>query len=259
MSPFDVSIATYDASLHLRRHRHDPLVVVCLLAGSARETVGARELTATSLTWGLKAPGQWHADTFGDQGVCALRIGLAADGVDSLPEAAQKLTWRWQPLGGALATVGRLSAACLRGTASDALVWDTLSVLLMPTPARRAAPEWLRTIREEIDDDPATARRLEQLAARAGVHPMTLCRAFRHCYGTSVVEYRRRRLVEVAWQQVAAGRMAIGCIAINSGFYDHAAMTRAFRRFAGIAPSELRRATEQLRASIRQDGIDSVR
>lgn len=61
-----------------------------------------------------------------------------------------------------------------------------------PESSAQRAPRWLRRCRERLVDESEQALRLGDLAREAGVHPVSLARAFRRHYGLSPGQLQRR-------------------------------------------------------------------
>src|SRR5690606_37479696 len=129
--------------------------------------------------------------------------------------------------------------------------WDVLGALGeagadLPDVAR-AAPAWLRSVREQIDDSAEAGHRVRDLARTAGVHPVHLARAFRRHYGTTVSDYLQRRRLQAAAQLLASSDEPIASAAARAGFADQSHLGRQLRARAGITPHQLRRAARPAR------------
>lgn len=107
------------------------------------------------------------------------------------------------------------------------------------------APRWLEHARELLHDA-ATPPSLGRLATAVGVHRVTLARAFRDHYGTSVGAYARRLKLERARRLLVRGELPPAEVAASTGFADQAHLTRACRAAFGVTPGGLR-ATAALR------------
>jgi AraC-like DNA-binding protein len=96
------------------------------------------------------------------------------------------------------------------------------------------ATEW---IRQRLD------RPLEigQVARQVGLSVSQLNRRFRAAYQMSPSEYLQRVRVHEASRLLAESDLSIGEVALETGFYDQAHLTRTFRRWMGMTPSEFRR------------------
>lgn len=85
--------------------------------------------------------------------------------------------------------------------------------------------------------------RLSAVAAAAGLSPRQLQRRFPEATGLTVREYSRVRRLRGALAQRIANTAHWSRIAAESGFVDHAHLTREFGALTGVSPS---RAAEQL-------------
>lgn len=92
-------------------------------------------------------------------------------------------------------------------------------------------------IRDEFRSDLTVAA----LARGVNVHPVYLARAFRERYGMAPSELVRALRLEWAAAELAAGRRAIGEIALEAGFHDQSHLTRAFKAAKGQPPGAYRR------------------
>lgn len=95
------------------------------------------------------------------------------------------------------------------------------------------ATQWLHeNLCEEHD--------LRDLAAAVEATPERLLRAFKQTTGLTLQQYRLRARVERARLLLAAGQLPIKAVGQDSGFYDQAHLTRAFRAAYGTTPSHYR-------------------
>jgi len=101
---------------------------------------------------------------------------------------------------------------------------------------RSAATGPVARARARIDDDPAAALTLADLAADAGVSRFQLLRAFAQQTGLPPHAYRMQRRVSLARQCIASGA-ALADAAAAAGFADQSHMTRAFVRLLGVTPA----------------------
>lgn len=90
--------------------------------------------------------------------------------------------------------------------------------------------------RRRIDDDPASASTLADLAAEAGMSRFQLLRSFAHEVGLPPHAYRMQRRVALARQLIARGTPLVDA-AVSAGFSDQSHMTRAFVRLLGVTPA----------------------
>ncbi len=142
-----------------------------------------------------------------------------------------------------------------RTGAADSAVEDLVYQLCAHVAQRPAddsvEPLWLGDVEASVCDRFREQVDLRATAARAGVHPAHLCRAFRRFRGRTIsdtvlglrVQHVCRRLIESDDQ--------LGAIALESGFTDQSHMSNAFKRVTGRSPGAHRR---DERANLVQDG-----
>lgn len=90
--------------------------------------------------------------------------------------------------------------------------------------------------KSRIDDDPAAALTLADLAAETGLSRFQLLRGFAHEMGLPPHAYRMQRRIALARQSIARG-MPLSDAAAAAGFADQSHMTRAFVRLLGVTPA----------------------
>ncbi len=106
-------------------------------------------------------------------------------------------------------------------------------------PATAAARRALAAdAREALAGDPSL--NLVDLAAAVAASPHHLSRVFAEVVGVPVSTYRRRLRVRAALERLAGGEADLARLAADSGFADHAHLTREVRALLGTTPSELR-------------------
>lgn len=240
--PFTVREIVYPAGLRQPRHAHDYMGVTLVLAGSIRESAGSREEQGDALSLVVKPAGVEHADEVGGRGARTLQIAFDAGVADSFDVATGLDAWRWQHADAGTASMLallRLTRACAVPADLEEGVVDALAGLASRGRRMREPPEWLQQVKQALDDaaEHATVR---ALARDAGVHEVSLSRAFRACFGCTLSEYRRRVRVRRAAVAVATGTGNLSRVAYLSGYADHAHFSRDFRRATGLAPSAYR-------------------
>ncbi|HUP00920.1 MAG TPA: AraC family transcriptional regulator [Gemmatimonadota bacterium] len=237
----------YAAGFRQAPHLHESDGITVLIAGAIRETAAGREEVASCLSVVVKPAGVVHADQVGPRGARTLQVLLDPDFGVLRPSGEGGLgPWRWIHAGagtrGLLSLLRALREADGQGGAT---VEDrVLEILDEATGAdasvRRDPPAWLRRARESLDDRVGEGVRVRDLAAEAGVHPVSLARAFRRQYGASVSEYRRRARLHRAAAAIERSDWDLTRIAHAHGYVDHSHMCREVRATTGLTPSELR-------------------
>jgi AraC family transcriptional regulator len=231
-------------------HCHPGTQVSMVLRGAVEEGVGGREHQGSAGAVVVKPAGTVHRNVFGPAPVRMLSLNLhsADPRFDGGSSALQR--WRWMQGGPASRALwGLLSAARAEPGSAPALLADGFWEVVDALDADGAAPEspasppaWLRSIRDRLHDSAGAALPVRDLADAAGVHPVSLARAFRRAYGVPVTEYARRLRVRAAADRVASTALPLARIAYEAGFADQAHLTRELRRETGLTPGALRRA-----------------
>ena len=128
-----------------------------------------------------------------------------------------------------------------RGAGSDlqreAMLLALLARVAEPGLVRSAGavPEAINRARSLIDDDPAAAVSLAELAEVAGLSRFQLLRAFSKATGLTPHAYLLQRRIHLARALIAQGK-ALADAAAASGFADQSHMTRMFVRQYGVSP-----------------------
>jgi AraC-like DNA-binding protein len=105
---------------------------------------------------------------------------------------------------------------------------------LAPWQARRVA----EMIRQKLDGD----IHLADLAGECGLSVSHFTRAFRKSFGLSPYRWLLERRIDRAKSLLATGGLSLADIALQAGFSDQTAFTRAFGRIVGDSPARWRRA-----------------
>jgi AraC-like DNA-binding protein/quercetin dioxygenase-like cupin family protein len=242
--PFRVREIAYPAGYRQPRHSHPVMGMTLVLGGSIREVSGRRAEYGQPLSVVVKPAGVEHEDEVGPHGARTLQVEFAPAEVAELVDVPGLVAWRWLHGGEpANAMLALLRLARIGGAAGAAAAEDeVLSALGTFGDATRAGgrpPSWLGRVREALDD--RTRSTVRELARNAGVHEVSLSRAFRRYYGCTIGEYRRRVRLRVAAATIEGGSEGLSRIAHGSGFADHAHLCRDFRRATGMTPAEFRR------------------
>lgn len=131
----------------------------------------------------------------------------------------------------------KVAVAMLRGDAEDP-----------PMPAKPTGsvvagllPWQTRKVREFIDASLASKIRLQDCAGKARLSTNHFSRAFKASFGTTVLDYIRRRRVERAQHMMLTSQQPLAQIALLCGFADQAHYSRVFHAVVGLSPNAWRR------------------
>lgn len=243
-----VQACSYSAARHMAMHAHDSASLTVIARGAVFED--SPHLSAFTACAGdciLKPIGSRHEDRFGDVPTRTLQIRILPS--DETRPWLESIDRRGHALLRS-AAVARPLLAILRGGAStgeaaqratDDFLMDALGALAALVEERPRTPAWLARAEREIAARLPEAVSVAGLAQALGIHPAHLTRAFHAAHGCGVVEFVRRRRVQMAAEMLAVGRSAICDIAQRAGFHDQAHLTRSFRDVLGTTPHVYRR------------------
>jgi AraC-like DNA-binding protein len=114
-------------------------------------------------------------------------------------------------------------------------LWLLLASVLQTGGSRPPVPPAISRAQALVDDDPATALTLADLARASGLSRFQVLRGFAQATGLTPHAYLVQRRVQGARRFIADGR-SLAEAALASGFADQSHMTRAFVRVFGITP-----------------------
>lgn len=141
------------------------------------------------------------------------------------------------------------AAACFdaQTAGADSLQRDTMLVELIaavahPHAAAAARAPAIDPARQRIDDDPAAAATLAELAGLCGLSRFQLIRGFMRATGLTPHAYMIQRRIDLARRLIADGT-ALADAAADSGFADQSHMTRIFTGKYGVSPGAYAAAT----------------
>ena len=245
---FDVSV--YSSGERHAPHRHDEMQLSLILKGQVRETVGNRTELGSALSVVMKDSGVVHANEFGPEKPKIARLSLMRGSFsDLVDEASRAESWRWthdpriaHPFLRLVARSSEKSFAC-----DDADVVDLIAAFTArPTAGNRRPPGWLAIVVDEIRFSWRPGSTVQDIARRAGVHPVYLARCLRRWYGTGVAEEMRRARVRAAADALAKAQDTVSRIAHQFGYSDEPHLCRDLRASLGLTPRGYRKLVGQL-------------
>ncbi|CEP33907.1 Regulatory protein pchR [Halomonas sp. R57-5] len=144
------------------------------------------------------------------------------------PAERQRLLW--QGLALQLLAHG-LPAACLSPN-------DEEQAVSFPSGLSHRDQQCLERLRQQLEEYPNQAYRLEQLASNAAMSPSSLRSKFQRCYGCSIFDYLRRCRLAQAQAYLRKG-YSVQQTAHACGYRHATNFATAFKRAFGIAPHEV--------------------
>lgn len=115
--------------------------------------------------------------------------------------------------------------------------------LASPVSRDEVSPEVARVLRylETAYDDPVSP---SSLARKAGMSAVRFARVIKRIHGISPMQLITKTRITVGSRLLRETDASIAQIALDCGFADHSAFTRAFRAVTGMSPTEHRRQTD---------------
>ncbi len=230
----------------LHPHEHDTLHA-CVVAGGGFEEHGRRGSTiCETSTVRISPPGASHDIRFAPTGARCIVIELSGDDdLAALTPARDVFVHADDLRHGIERAIRDLDANdALAALGAECTVLRLFAQALRHSAGRRVGdtPPWLLRVRDRLGDERGAHVDLAILAHDAGVHRVTLARAFREHFGTSVGGYARRLRIDRARALIARTRTPLAVVAAESGFTDQSHLHHAVRRAFGMTPAQLRAA-----------------
>ncbi len=246
---FTLTEGIHAGGSHLPWHYHEGPTLCFVLRGVFVETSGGERLICAPGTLKVMPAGERHCDDFDRGDTRGLLVETEPERVPFILSHAPVLDERMAFHGGLPAALARRVYQEFRqGDDASPLAVEGLLLELLAAISRGRAERvpaipapWLDETRDRLHADLTARLSLAELAAAAGVHPVTLARAFRRTFGCTVGEYLRRLRIERAADQLATGDQPLAEIALAAGFADQSHFSNVFRRRVGMSPSAYRR------------------
>ena len=249
-----VRIETTAHAAHSRLEVHSSSIhyLSIVLAGSYVEQVGSHSLDCLPMRLRFHEAHEEHSHRVGPVGARCLNIELS----DAWSESLNRLkNANRRPILVESGGWWALQAAALHrdGNQDAQLLFESLAAELLILCERQSridqAVERSAAIKRaiiSIEDGLGNKLSLTELALAAGLHPTHFARSFRKTTGLTVGEYiRHRRVARAQALMISMPSMGISRIAAETGFADHAHLTRTFRQISGAIPSGYRSALER--------------
>lgn len=242
------STTSFPPRARLPLHARPVSYLSLVLAGSYVEHVGTETIQCTALSLRFHPAGEEHAHVFGPWGSECFTLELDecwSESVRGLSAATRSVH---VPSAGGLGL--ELIARNRRHDSRDVAWAESFAADLLALCEAKLGFEHAmanrRCIRRAVDVIEETLGQslsLARIADAVGLHPTHFARSFKAVTGLTVGDYirkRRRERAEALLTQYPTH--SISRIAAETGFADHAHMTRTFKAEIGVAPSGYRAA-----------------
>jgi AraC-like DNA-binding protein len=139
---------------------------------------------------------------------------------------------------------------CVLSRLSELLFVEVVRRYVAAQPKENAG--WLAGLRDEsvgralqkLHQRPTHAWSLEELGKEAGLSRTLLAERFTHFVGMPPIQYLARWRIQLAAAELRSGKASLAEIAERVGYGSEAALSRAFKRWVGVAPAHYRRRDE---------------
>jgi AraC family transcriptional regulator len=241
-------VTDYPANGAMAPHSHEEPSLIVVAAGTYLERIDGTEAEQRRGSMLLYPAGAVHSQRFGPRGVCKIVFSPDASCLEYLREHNVALDRpRSLKLEGTTYLAERVIAESRRTDAFAPVALEGLAMELVAafarwneSPRRRAAPGWIASVRDAVEDAATDAPSLAALGEMVGKHPVQVAREFRRQFGVSIGEFRRRRRLERA-VELLQSRIPLTEIAFMCGFASQSHFCRAFKAAYGVTPSQRRR------------------
>jgi len=239
--------ATHPPDLQVPPHSHEEAHFCLLLQGLYEENCGKHIIVRKPSTLALMASGEIHSNRIHSTGIRFLSIemtrpwlnrangrlafirGLTQFDNGPLPWLAMRLYREFR------------SEDDVAPLAIEGLLLELLAGVTRQTfHSENGNAKWLSRARDFVHDRFQESISLAEVAEFAGVHPVSLARAFRRMHHCTVGEYVRKLRIEFACQKLTASDESLVEIAFSAGFSEQSHLCRTFKRLTGLTPSEYR-------------------
>ena len=98
-------------------------------------------------------------------------------------------------------------------------------------------PSWVKTIRALLQDRCTEKITLQELAAVADVHPVTISKYFPAYFSCTLGDYMRKLNVEKALRLIKDPGVSLSGVTYACGFADQSHFIRTFKHYTGFLPA----------------------
>jgi AraC family transcriptional regulator len=248
IAEFSVMNANYAPGLKLPRHSHTRACFSVVLEGALSETYGGRSLVGQPLSVGFNAPDEEHSNFIHNTGARFLIVEISPGWLRRVDEYSKALRQSFVLQSKQLGYLGlRLYREAthidsVSPLAIEGLLFETVAATSRLDAKRKADkyPRWLDQARELIHAHFADSLTLTGIAQTVGIHPVHLSRVFRTHYHSTIGDYIRQLRIDFVCRELSATSTSLAEIAYKAGFYDQGHLSRTFKRFTGMTPTQYR-------------------
>jgi AraC family transcriptional regulator len=219
-----------------------------VLSGNYSEKHTDREFEWEEGSLHLLPAGERHENQFATA-VRMLRVKIEAPAIQRLGEEHARCLSEPRELSGPLSSwlANRMTREFVAQDDIAPLAMEGVLLEMLAESARSSdefhgskAPNWLRRVRESLEDTYLESPALAALAAIAEVHPVHLSREFHKHYRMTIGEFVRKRRIERASELLSNSELSLSEIASTCGFSDQSHFCALFKKHWGTTPAKFR-------------------
>lgn len=239
-----LSVVRHARERELPLHQHEQPYFCLLVEGQYNETYAGETIAYDPFSIALHPASYSHSDTIASIGATFFTIELGTEWHERLRDLVDlhSVEVRLSP-----DDVSRAGVRTLREMLQaeepnelvvESLLYEMLSAFAQPVHDTHGG--WLDAAKSYIDENLTVECSMAQIASAAGVHPVSLARAFKVREGQTVGEYVNRTRVARACQALRNPAVRIAQIAADLGYVDQSHLTRVFKNVTGMTPGVFR-------------------
>jgi AraC family transcriptional regulator len=248
LGAFRLSERLYPAYFQTPKHSHDCALFCFVVQGGYTETYGSKTRRCEPSTFLFHAPGESHAEQFHGSGGRSFIVEIEPQWLEGIASHSPAINTSADFDSGVMPHLAaRLYKEFLAMDELSPLIIEGLMFEMIGETLRAARdsasqhpPRWLEQARQLLKERFAEPLTLTEVAGEVGVHPVHLSQVFHRYYNCTVGLYLRQRRIEFACQRLAETSLPLSEIALAAGFSDQSHLTRLFKRYMGIPPSQYR-------------------
>jgi AraC family transcriptional regulator len=229
-------------------HHHEEPSFIVVVGGTYLESIQGSEAAHASGHMLFYPAFTTHSQHFGAGGARKLVFTPRASSLDYLRERGISMdTARYVDAPEISQLAHRLLAEQRSDDTFTPLAMQGLLLELVAAFARSerpregsAKPEWVRMVRDFVHENAEGNLSLEEIADKAGKHPVHVAKEFRRHFGVTIGAYRRQLRLQRAESMLLRAAIDLTEIALACGFASHSHFCRAFKAAYGVTPSQFR-------------------
>ena len=106
-------------------------------------------------------------------------------------------------------------------------------------------PEKVAAVLGDFEKQPGASVSASDLATRADMTSVQFSRLMKRVFGVTPSQHITRTRIQLAAQLLVQSEESVAEVALNCGYCDHSAFTRAFRATMGMTPSQYRETAQE--------------